>query len=285
MRSVVSADSINRLGFVVHDRERNLKKDNSVRGHRAAFQRVHFANLKDDVILSKSLSYAEKKSKSSMSGRLSDSIMSISTLLVPLAYGVMKKGNVVKDEAGNIVKNNVLSSKVGAIVPAVLIFTAASFLIDKYNNIINRAENASSDFAIKRVAKPAVTAVVDTLAKAAMLGTAAFSFTKGKNVLKNNFAPAAKFVSSSVEKAAEKMDATKLSEKLADVSDKFTVFASKHPGMSALGSNKYLKALAPAAAWLGLSGILDKKVLDDKNKMTGKNAGLLFIAREFAQEA
>lgn len=285
MRSVVSADSINRLGFVVQGREKNLKRDSSARGRRVVLQRVQFANLRDDVILSKSLSYAEKKSKSSMSGRLSDTIMSVSTLLVPLAYGVMKKGSIVKNEAGNIVKNNVLSSKVGAIVPAVLIFTAASFLIDKYNNIVNRAENASPDFAMKRVAKPAATAAVDTLAKAAMLGAAALTFIKGKNVLKDNFAPAAKFVSSSIDKAVEKMDTTKLSAGLANISDKFGAFAGKHPRISAVGSNKYVKALAPAAAWLGLSCVVDKKVLDEKNKITGKNASLLFVAREFAKEA
>ena len=286
MRSVVSAENYNRTGFYIQAKKNPFKEAGSPAGRSGeSSKRVNLANLKDDEILFKSLNYAERKSKSSMSGKLQDTVLSTSALLMPLVYGAMKKGSVVRNEAGQIIKNNVLSNKVGSIVPAVLVFMGAGFLIDKYNGFLERAENASPKIARKRDNNPAKAAAVDTLAKAAMLGVAALALLKGKDIFKKNFEPASKTVSKSLNIAAEKLDATNLAKGLAGVSEKFSAFAAKHPFASKIFGNKQVQTFAPALSWLGLSGALEYKVLKDRNEIANKGANSLFMAREIAKEA
>ncbi len=290
MRSVVSTENYNRTGYAVLAKKNSFKEAGPSAGKSGessskVLNGVHLANLKDDEILFKSLNYAERKSKSSMSGRLQDTVLSTSAFLMPLVYGAMKKGSVVKDGAGQIIKNNILSNKVGSIVPAVLVFMGAGFLINRFNGLVDRAENASPKFARKRDNHPAVTAVVDTAAKALMIGAAALALFKGKTAFQKNFAPASKMLSKSIDSAAQKLDSTKFAQKLAGASEKFSAFSLKHPLMAKILDNKSVQTFAPMLSWLGLNGALEYKVLKDRNEISQRGAENLFLAREIAKEA
>lgn len=286
MRSVISAENYNRTGFVIQSKRNPFKESGAPAGKSGESSgRLNLANLGDDEILFKSLNFAERKSKSSISGRLQDTVLSTSALLMPLVYGALKKGSVVRNEAGQIIKNNVLSNKVGSIVPAVLVFMGAGFLINGFNGLVERAENASFKLARKRDNNAAKTAVVDTAIKGAMLAIAAVGVSKGKDVFKKNFEPASKMISKSLNTAAKKLDSTSLAKGLAGVSERFSAFASKHPVASKVFGNKQVQTLLPALSWLGLNGALEYKVLKDRNEIAQRGAENLFAARNFAKEA
>lgn len=274
-------NSVNLINFThsVHSGEASGKQASKHPNSDSSFlDRV--ANISDDEIVLSSLKHADDKVKASVPAKLLKTLAPLFILAVPLAYGAMQKGNIVK-EGDKIIKSNVLSTKAGAALKSGAILAGTVGLLDSADNFKERLQNASEN--VKKFSEnhPIVSAAGDFALKAGLVFGAVAGIFKGKNYLAKKFAPSAEAISKSLQAGAEKLDSTKLGQKAAKLSDSFSQFSNRHPNAQNFVRKNGL--IFPVIGWFGLTGSLALKIENDRSKIAGNTAADLVAAREFAK--
>ncbi len=228
------------------------------------------ANLTDDEILLTSINYAKNKTDKTVAGKLANALPSLFITAVPLVFGALYKGK--------------LSDKVKTALSTAAIFGGASLLFNKYNNGMDRIENASEKIEKAREEHPLAAGIFDFTAKAALLFGGYALAMKGGKFLQNKFKPSFERLNKTIAKTSEKLDNSALGRGVEKLSAKKEAVLDKHPKLSKFVSkNSFLAPVAAFIGWLGFEGAVQHKALGNQYKYASDMADKLLLQREIAR--
>lgn len=232
--------------------------------------REMLANMSDNQIVLNSIDYAEKKSKETLAGKISNALPMLFFVALPALFGAMQKGT--------------LSDKTKSALSTAAIFAGSNILFDKFDNAVDRVANASPKFDEKRRKYPITSFALNIGGKALLLAGAMVGLSKGASYFQKKFQPTALKLSESVAKASEKMDSTKLAGHISKLSANNAEFMNKHPKIANfVRKHDYLSPLLLIFGWTGFSGAVANKVLSNKADFAAKRAEDLIILRAALQ--
>lgn len=259
-----------RRGSSFSGAENNSYEPSLKRKH--SFGKTNITNMSNDQIIISSLGYAEEKSNQTLAGKISNALPMLFLVAIPAVLGITQKGN--------------LSSKVKTGLLSAAALGGIDFIFNKYNNAVDRVENASPNVKNYRDKHPNFAFSFDFIAPALLALTAYAGLGKGAGYLQGKFAPSYQRLVKSVEKASSQLDATKVGVKVAKASANFADFMNKHPKLAEFTQKSaILKPLAIVLGWSALSDAVEDKVYNDKLDFAAKRMDLLFSLREQARNS
>ncbi len=228
------------------------------------------ANLTDDEILLTSINYAKNKTDKTVAGKLANALPSLFITAVPIVFGALYKGK--------------LSDKVKTALSTAAIFGGASILFNKYNNGMDRIENASPKIEKAREEHPFASSLFDFTAKAALLfGGYALAMKSGK-FLQNKFKPSAERLNKTIAKTSDRIDSSMLGRGVEKLSAKKEAFLDKHPKIAKFVSKSaFFTPFAALIGWFGFEGIVQHKAIVHQYNYASQMADSLLIQREIAK--
>ncbi len=228
------------------------------------------ANLTDDEIILTSLEYAQNKTDKTVAGKLKNALPSLFVTAVPLFFGAICKGS--------------LSDKTKMALATAMIFGGAKVLSDKYDNGMDRIENASKKVENKRKEHPAVASLFDIAAKGALVFGASLALIKGGKYAQNKFKPSVDKLTDSIKKTSEIIDNTAIGRGVSRLNAGTDNFLNKHPKLSGfLSNNVFLAPALTLLGWMGFEGAVKYKAAENTYNHASQMADTLFIQREIAR--
>lgn len=226
------------------------------------------SQMSDEEIIQASIKDADKQAENTKAARALKKWPFMFTAATTIAAGALTKGKL-SDKTLSAAKTLAATAAVLALAKPVDNITSA---------VLNKKDENGE---VKKEANPVVEFAVST---AALIGTSALALCavkKGGNKLAQTFAPAAEKLKNSLNKGADRLDASKLGKLTENISKKTGEFAAKHPNIAEFAKNTGI--LIPAITTLGGSLILANKVADTREQAAYSNINKLALMREYAK--